>query len=99
VLVPTLLTALEDSVQLAEAMEARAYGSGRRTSFVRPAWNGRDTLVFAGAAAAAAAFLVGRALGAAADWHAYPSLTVPQLDPLLLACLLLFLPALTPRWR
>jgi energy-coupling factor transport system permease protein len=101
VLVPTLLTALEDSVQLAEAMEARAYGSGPRTSFAKPAWSTRDTLVVAGSVASAAAFLVGRALGAAADWHAYPSLTVPQLDlPLLAACLLLFLPvALAPRWR
>ena len=100
VLVPTLLTALEDSVQLAEAMEARAYGSGRRTNFAKPAWSGRDHVILAGAAAAAVAFLAGRALGAAADWHAYPSLTAPQLDlPLLAACLLLFLPALARRWR
>jgi energy-coupling factor transport system permease protein len=100
VLVPTLLTALEDSVQLAEAMEARAYGSGPRTSYARPAWTARDTLVVVAAGAAAAGFLIGRALGAAADWHAYPALTVPGLDPAVFAaCLLLFFPALAPRWR
>ena len=100
VLVPTLLTALEDSVQLAEAMEARAYGSGPRTSFSKPAWRRRDSLAVAGAAVAVTVFLLGRALGLAADWHAYPSLTAPELDlPVLAACLLLFVPALGRRWR
>lgn len=98
VLVPTLLTAIEDSVQLAEAMEARAYGSGPRTSFAAPGWRRQDTLLALSAALVAAAFLAARQLGLAADWHAYPALTAPALDPLpLAACLLLFIPAV--RWR
>jgi len=97
VLVPTLLTALEDSVQLAEAMESRAYGSGRRTSFSKPRWRLQDSLVVAAAGVAVSVFVAARALGAAADWHAYPSLTVPELDlPVLAAGLLLFVPALIP---
>jgi energy-coupling factor transport system permease protein len=97
VLVPTLLTAIEDSVQLAEAMEARAYGSGPRTSFTRLEWRRSDTLLVVAAVTAGAGLLLARGLGLAADWHAYPALTVPRLDPLPLAlCLLLFLPAV--RW-
>jgi len=97
VLVPTFLTAIEDSIQLAEAMAARAYGSGPRTTFTRLGWRRRDSLLLAASLAPVAGLLVSRALGLAGDWHAYPSLTPPALDPLPLAlCLPLFLPAL--RW-
>ncbi len=99
VLVPTLLTAIEDSVQLAEAMEARAYGSGPRTSFTVSRWKPSDTALLLSAAAVAGGFLVARALGAGSDWHAYPSLTAPELQPVLLGlCLLLFVPTVI-RWR
>ncbi len=98
VLVPTLLTAIEDSVQLAEAMEARAYGSGPRTSFTVSHWRVADVALLLAAAAVAGGFLLARAVGAAGDWHAYPRLAAPALEPALLAlCLLLFLPAV--RWR
>lgn len=98
VLVPTLLTAIEDSVQLAEAMEARAYGSGPRTSFTEPRWQPFDTALLLVAAAVGGGFLLARAFGLGGDWHAYPRLTAPELQPALLAlCLLLFLPAV--RWR
>jgi energy-coupling factor transport system permease protein len=98
VLVPTLLTALEDSVQLAEAMESRAYGSGRRTSFTSLRWERSDTLVAAGAGVAGAGVLVARGFGLAADWHPYPTLVPPAVDAIPLAlCLLLFIPVL--RWR
>jgi energy-coupling factor transport system permease protein len=98
VLVPTLLTAIEGSVQLAEAMAARAYGSGPRTSFSILAWRRSDTLLVLAAAVVAGGFLAARAAGAAADWHAYPTLTAPALQPWPLAlCLLLFLPVI--RWR
>ena len=97
VLVPTLLTAIEDSVQLAEAMEARAYGSGRRTSFAVSRWRASDSVLLLAAAAVAGGFLIARAAGFGGDWHAYPRLTAPELQPALLAlCLLLFLPAV--RW-
>ena len=98
VLVPTLLTAIEDSVQLAEAMEARAYGSGPRTSFGQARWRAADTVLVAASAVVAAGFLLARQQGLAGDWHAYPGLSLPDLQPApLLLCLLLFLPAL--RWR
>lgn len=98
VLVPTLLTAIEDSVQLAEAMEARAYGSGSRTSFAALAWQRSDTLLALAAAIVAGGFLAARAAGLADDWHAYPTLTAPAFQPLPIALgLALFLPVL--RWR
>ena len=97
VLVPTLVTAIEDSVQLAEAMVARAYGSGPRTRFAPPAWTASDRLLLLAAAGAAGGFLACRAAGLAADWHAYPALAAPALEPLPLALsALLLLPAL--RW-
>ena len=96
VLVPTLLTAIEDSVQLAEAMEARAYGSGPRTSFMVSRWRPADSALVLVAGTVGGGFLLARVLGAGGDWHAYPSLTLPEAQPALLAlCLLLFLPA----WR
>jgi energy-coupling factor transport system permease protein len=98
VLVPTLLTAIEDSVQLAEAMEARAYGSGPRTSFTVSHWRALDTALVLVALAVAGGFVLARALGAGGDWHAYPRLALPELQPALLGlCLLLFLPA--AKWQ
>ena len=98
VLVPTLLTAIEDSVQLAEAMEARAYGSGPRTSFALSPWRASDMALLVTATAVAGGFILARVLGAGGDWHVYPQLGAPELEPGLVAlCLLLFLPAV--RWR
>jgi energy-coupling factor transport system permease protein len=101
VLVPTLVTAIEDSVQLAEAMEARAYGSGPRTSFTLPVWRASDTVLLLSAAVVAGGFLLARGLGIGGDWHAYPRLTAPELQPFLAAlCLLLFVPVVGwPRSR
>ena len=93
-----MLTAIEDSIQLAESMEARGFGSGPRTHLVTQRLSGRDWLVLGAAAAALAGFALARLAGWAADWYAYPSLRPPSVAPLpVLACLLLALPALT--WR
>jgi energy-coupling factor transport system permease protein len=98
VLVPTLLTAIEDSVQLAEAMEERAYGSGPRTSFTLLRWTAFDALLAVASAVVVAGIFAARALGMDPGWHAYPVVTAPDLEPLpTLLCLLLFLPAW--RWR
>ncbi|MDA8073271.1 MAG: energy-coupling factor transporter transmembrane component T [Actinomycetota bacterium] len=82
--VPVLLGAIDRSVQLAESMEARAFGDGRRT---RAAGGDRSralvVLAIAGLAAVAIAG-VARALGVA-DWYAYPVPTVPSVAPLALA--------------
>jgi energy-coupling factor transporter transmembrane protein EcfT len=100
VLVPTLLTAIEDSVRLAEAMEARAFGAGRRTSYAGSKRSGWGTAVVASALAAAALFVALRVAGAPMDWYPYPSLSSPPINPLLVvACLGLALPALRGRPR
>jgi energy-coupling factor transport system permease protein len=98
VLVPVVLTSAEGSIQLAESMEARGFGSGPRTAFARPGLQSSDWLIIGAAALAVALFAVSRAAGWAADWYAYPSLVAPAVDPRpMLACLILFTPVLA--WR
>jgi energy-coupling factor transport system permease protein len=93
VVVPAVLTAIEDSIQLAEAMEARAFGAGPRTRYRPPPWSVADTLLVAAAAASAVLVVSARALGLLADWLPYPYLALPVLTPLgVLACLPLLLP-------
>ncbi len=95
ILVPVMLTAIEGSLQLAEAMEARAFGSGRRTRYAPRALNALSRLTIGAAVAALGLYLAARVAGAELDWQAYPSLTAPTLDPLAAAaCLALALPAL-----
>jgi energy-coupling factor transport system permease protein len=98
IVVPVVLTSVEESIQLAESMEARGFGSGPRTS-VKPARLLRsDWLLIGASSAALAIFLVSQAAGWAAPWYAYPTLTSPSIDARpLTACLLLFTPVLI--WR
>ena len=98
IVVPVVLTSVEGSIQLAESMEARGFGSGPRTS-VEPGRMQRGDWVLVGASGAALAiFLISQAMGWAASWYAYPTLTAPSVDPRpLAACLLLFAPVLI--WR
>jgi energy-coupling factor transport system permease protein len=93
VLVPIALTAMEDSLLAAEAMEARAFGSGPRTRGEGMRWRRSDLVTLTAAAIAVAAFLGARIAGAPEDWLTYPTLTAPPADPpLLLAAGLLWLP-------
>lgn len=95
VVVPVVLTAIEDSVLLAESMEARGFAQGPRTSFAATRFHGADLLVLATAAAVVVVFALSRPLGLATPWYPYPSLTMPSAHPLLaLACVALALPAL-----
>jgi energy-coupling factor transport system permease protein len=98
IVVPVVLTSVEGSIQLAESMEARGFGSGPRTS-VKPARLQRsDWLLISACAAALAIFAVSQAAGWAAPWYAYPTLMLPSIDPRpLAACLLLLTPVLV--WR
>lgn len=94
VLVPVMLTAIEDSVLLAEAMEARGFGAGRRTSYARQAIDRWDWIVVAGALGAAGLFVAARLAGTPIDWQPYPTLALPPIHPVLVAgCLALTLPA------
>ena len=94
VIVPVVLTSVEDSIQLAESMEARGFGSGPRTSLKAPTLKTTDWLLIAASALAVAGFIAGRA----ADWYPYPTLTAPTVSIIpFAACLLLFTPVLL--WR
>lgn len=98
VVVPVVLTSVEKSIQLAESMEARGFGSGPRTSFEPAAMDRKDWLLIAASAFAIVMFLAAQLAGLATEWYAYPILTAPSLDALSLgACALLFTPVLT--WR
>lgn len=92
VLVPIALTAMEDSLLVAEAMEARAFGAGPRTRGEGLRWRSPDLLAVAVAALVAAVFVGSRAVGAPEDWLTYPNLTAPPADaPLVAAAALLWL--------
>jgi energy-coupling factor transport system permease protein len=94
VAVPAVLTAIEGSVLLAEAMEARGFGSGPRTRSSTQAWRARDLAVAVAAGAAIAIFAAALLLGRASGWQPYPTLELPGVNWLpLLACLLLLTPA------
>jgi energy-coupling factor transport system permease protein len=98
VAVPVVLTAIEGSLTLAEAMESRAYGAVARTHFGVEAWTGFDTLVAVTALLAAAAFLGLTLSGAAPGWFPFPVLTAPAVSvPAVLCCALLVLPSLRVR--
>ena len=94
VVVPVVLTSVEGSIQLAESMEARGFGSGPRTALKATHMNNTDWILVATSAAAVVTFIAGRA----ADWYPYPTLHAPAMTIIpLAACLLLFTPVLT--WR
>ena len=94
VLVPVVLTAIEDSVLLAEAMEARGFGAGPRTSYAGNSWTRWDAAIAGSALAVALLFVVARLAGVALDWYPYPTLALPPVQPLLaVGCILLALPA------
>ena len=98
VVVPVVLTSAEGSIQLAESMEARGFGSGPRTRYERARLTIRDWIVIVSAAAAVSGFLAARMFGWAADWSAYPSLQPPAVDLRAFgACLLLLVPVVA--WR
>lgn len=94
ILVPVTLTALENSIQLAEAMEARGYGSGPRTRMAPARFRAVDILTVAASGVGAAAFIAGRVTGSVTDWFPYPIPSWPAVDPVMVAaCVLLALPA------
>ena len=98
IVVPVVLTSVEGSIQLAESMEARGFGSGPRTAVKPTRLQRPDWLLIGASGAALAIFATAQATGWAAAWYAYPTLTLPSVDlrPLA-ACLLLVAPVVV--WR
>ena len=95
VAVPVVLTAVEGSLALAEAMEARGYGAGARTHYTVQRWTRWDVVIVIASTIAAAAFAVLRILGVAGDWYPYPVVAWPQVSVAALACCAVFvLPSL-----
>lgn len=83
--VPVLLGAIDRSVQLAESMEARAFGTGTRTRMPAAGRSVRLAAVAAAAVAALGIAVVAYAAGDPGAWYAYPVPTVPSASPLALA--------------
>jgi hypothetical protein len=98
VAVPVVLTAIEGSMTLAEAMESRAYGTGARTHFSIQRWARYDTVVSVTAALGAGGFLALVVTGGAPGWFPFPVLSAPAISvPALLCCALLVVPSLQVR--
>jgi energy-coupling factor transport system permease protein len=96
--VPVVLTALEGSITLAEAMEARGYGAGPRTHYADVVWGRADVAVCVVAPAAAIAFVALRVAGVIGDWYPFPDVSLPPVSvPGVACCLALAIPALV--WR
>ena len=96
--VPVVLTALEGSITLAEAMEARGFGSGARTHYTGQVWHAPDVAVAVLAPLAALLFLICRITGVIADWYPFPDVALPAVDLIgVLCCLVLTLPLVV--WR
>lgn len=87
-----LLTALENAFQTAEAMQARALGSGPASRYSREKWRRRDTLV-TGSSLLALGLTAWAAISGAVAFHYYPRLSRPlagkETGAVLLALLLL----------
>lgn len=97
--VPVVLTALEGSITLAEAMEARGYGSGARTHFIERRWQASDVAVACVSASAAVSFVALRIAGLIADWYPFPDVTLPPVDVIGVACCLALATPLLVRRR
>jgi energy-coupling factor transport system permease protein len=89
ILVPVALTAVEGSLELAEAMESRAFGSGRRSRYAPSRWTRWDIVIVVAAVASIAIAIWARAAGLAPDWYPYPELSLPPVSPAMLIASLL----------
>lgn len=81
-----LLSSLERSLQVAESMQARGYGSGKRTYYSRDLWRPRDFLILSAVAVSLAAGIMA-ALQGWSGYTFYPRLEEFRLDELKMAIL------------
>jgi energy-coupling factor transport system permease protein len=96
--VPVLETGMEEAVTLAESMDSRGHGHGRRTRYRPDRWNLRSIAVVTASVGAAAVFLATSFGGGDALHPSTAPLVWPETDPWLLATIgLLIVPALLPR--
>src|SRR5260370_8317391 len=77
VVVPVVLTSVEGSIQLAESMEARGFGSGPRTALKSSPLRKSDWFLVGASAAAVTTFLASRPPSAPPDPYAHPPLPPP----------------------
>jgi energy-coupling factor transport system permease protein len=90
---PVVLSALDDSLQLAEAMDARGFGSRTRTHYLTTRVGPSGVAVIACAIAALALTIVARVSGSLPDWYPFPVATIPTVAVMpVVACLLLAAP-------
>jgi energy-coupling factor transport system permease protein len=90
---PVVLSALDDSMQLAEAMEARGFGSGPRTRYATAPLDRAACLVIVCSLAAVVVTVLARVTGSLPDWYPFPLVTVPGIAVLpIAACFLLTAP-------
>ena len=95
--VPVLETGMEDAVTLAESMDARGHGRGRRTRYRPDPWTFSAVLIAAAAAAAAGLFVAAAWTGHAGLHPATSPLAWPPVDLALVAAIcLLTVPGLVP---
>jgi energy-coupling factor transport system permease protein len=89
-LLPVLLTTLERALQYAESLDARGFGSHRRTRYHPSRWSVADGLVLVGAAVALAATILAPS---AYDPYLQLAPALPQTAPIAL-----LLPLSAPAW-
>jgi energy-coupling factor transport system permease protein len=95
---PVLETGMDDAVTLAESMDARGHGRGRRTRYRPDRWTLGAAAVIAAALVAAGAFVVSSFTGRGGLHPSTFPLAWPEADPWLLATIgLLAVPAFLPR--
>ncbi len=93
--VPVLETGMEEAVMLAESMDARGHGRGRRTRYRPELWGPRSSVVALASAVAATLFVARAVAGDTTLIAATTPLEWPRVSGLLTAGALLFaLPAL-----
>lgn len=96
--VPVLETGMEEAVTLAESMDSRGHGRGRRTRYRPDRWTLGAIVVVVASLIAAGVFLAAAFTGSPALHPSTFPLAWPEADPRLLATIgLLLVPAFLPR--
>lgn len=79
--VPVVLSAMETSLQLAESMEARAFGSAKRSSATGEGGSRRGLVVSVACGGCLGLYFVLQLVAPVATWYPYPTLAAPSFDP------------------